>query len=256
VTDAERIQILEAELLQARQVIADQAAALAAHAEREQAERERKEARSRINRENYARRRAKMFADAVQASDSESESGLNQTLNPPPLDGSPLPPTPSLPSPLSSPPETTLSAGADLTPTAAASPRQAALLAEPEQPRGPKPEDLRALWNQLAPSKGLQRWEAMGDDRKRQAKAALAECPDLARWEAWLTHELQRPFNLGDNNSNWRANVDWLLRVKTRGAVRDFDPKVAAMKPPTGDKPRLGPVPSPTTATNSDKPRL
>jgi hypothetical protein len=126
---------------------------------------------------------------------------------------------------------------------------------EPSKPPAPDPEALRTLWNRLAPQKGLQRWEAMGDDRKRAARLSLAACPNLARWEAWLTYELARPFNLGE--SGWRADVDWLLRAKTRNLVLDFNPAAAtAIKTATGgDVPRLGPRhPPPSPA--GDKPRL
>lgn len=90
--------------------------------------------------------------------------------------------------------------------------------------RGPDPEALRELWNRLAPPRGLARWEAMNKARSTAARAALAEVPDLAKWEAWLACELDRPFNRGDNPSGWRADVDWLLRSKTRGQVADFNP--------------------------------
>lgn len=150
--------------------------------------------------------------------------------------------------------ETTLSADADPVGVSAAGLKQTALLDTPEVPRGPRPEDLQALWNRLAPPKGLQRWEAMGDDRKRLAKAALSACPDLAKWEAWLAYELSRPFNLGGDTGAWQANVDWLLRVKTRNQVRDFDPKVAASI--GRDRPRLDPPSNPQPAVRSDKPKL
>lgn len=249
-TDTDRIQQLEAELAQLRQVVADQAAALAAHAAREEAERTRKESRSRVNRENYARRLAKMVSGAVQTSDSDQI----QSLNPPPLDGSPLPPGPTLPSPLSSPPTTSSSADSEH----ASGLRQTALLVPLPTDNHPKPEALQALWNRLAPPRGLPRWEGMGDKRKAQAKAALAVCPDLARWEAWLVYELARPFYAGSNDSGWRANPDWLLRVERRDQVRDFDPTTAtALRTPSGgDKPRLGPAPTPTPVAAGDKPRL
>lgn len=101
---------------------------------------------------------------------------------------------------------------------------------KPEKPKGPDPEALRALWNRLAPPKGLQRWEAMSKARAGAARASLAAVPDLARWEAWLSHELARPWNLGENGTGWRADVDWLLRAKTRDLVADFNP-TAAPKP-------------------------
>jgi hypothetical protein len=95
----------------------------------------------------------------------------------------------------------------------------------------PKPEDLQALWNRLAVPRGLGRWESMSTARRKAAQLALEACPDLGRWEAWLASELQNPFNLGENSSRWRADVDWFLRVKTRDKVRDFDPATAPRRP-------------------------
>lgn len=97
-----------------------------------------------------------------------------------------------------------------------------------EKPKGPPPEALREVWNRLAPPAGCQRWEAMSKPRERSARLALEACPDLARWEAWLTHELARPFNRGENPSGWKADVDWLLRAKTRDMVADFNPSNAS----------------------------
>lgn len=108
---------------------------------------------------------------------------------------------------------------------------------EPEKPKGPDPEALRALWNRLAPPKGLQRWEAMSKGRAGRCRAALAAVPDVAKWEAWLTHELARPWNLGQNDTGWRADVDWFLRDKTRDLVADFNPATAP-KPPEAPAPR------------------
>lgn len=88
----------------------------------------------------------------------------------------------------------------------------------------PRPEDLQSLWNRLAVPRGLMRWEGMSDKRRAAARESLKACPDLARWEAWLASELSNAFNLGQNDSGWRADVDWLLRVKSRDRVRDFDP--------------------------------
>lgn len=96
---------------------------------------------------------------------------------------------------------------------------------------GPRPEDLQALWNRLAVPKKLGAWESMSKPRRRAARLALEACPDLKRWEAWLTAELQNPWNLGDNPRGWRADVDWFLRVKTRDKVADFDPANAPRRP-------------------------
>jgi hypothetical protein len=130
----------------------------------------------------------------------------------------------------------------------------------PEKPKrktGPDPETLRAVWNRIAPPLGFQVWEAMGDDRKRDARLALEACPDLAKWEAWLRHELARPWNRGENDDGWKANVAWFLRKKNRDLVIDFSPTAAqgVRTASGGDVPRLGPRPSSHQPT-SDKPRL
>jgi hypothetical protein len=138
---------------------------------------------------------------------------------------------------------------------------QPALFAAPAKPKGPPPEALREVWNRVAPPAGCQRWEAMSKPRERAARLALEACPDLARWEAWLTHELARPFNRGENPSGWRADVDWLLRAKTRDMVADFNPSasVVAGKTASGhDVPRLGPNPVTVSrpTPSGDLPRL
>jgi hypothetical protein len=133
----------------------------------------------------------------------------------------------------------------------------------PEKPKrktGPDPETLRAVWNRVAPPLGFQVWEAMGDDRKRDARLALEACPDLAKWEAWLRHELARPWNRGENSDGWKANVAWFLRKKNRDLVIDFSPTAAqgVRTASGGDVPRLGPRPVVVAAPspNPDKPRL
>lgn len=114
-----------------------------------------------------------------------------------------------------------------------------AVEASPEKPKkkpAPDPETLREVWNRIAPPLGFQVWEAMGDDRKRDARLALEAVSDLAKWEAWLRYELARPWNRGENSDGWKANVEWLLRKKTRNLVADFNPATAP-KPPTPSNP-------------------
>lgn len=237
-TDAERIAALERELAEERaerrRISETLRVMVEAQARREAAEAERKAIRSARN----ARHRNTETSPCASPETSQPPSPL--------LEGSPLPSTPTLPPPISSPQP--LFSGSN----------QGDLLVDekPAKPKGPNPEALRELWNRLAPPKGLQRWEAMGDDRKRLARLSLAACPDLARWEAWLTYELGRPFNLGE--TGWRADVDWLLRAKTRNLVLDFNPAVAtATKTASGgDVPRLGPKPATPAPPAGDRPRL
>ena len=80
--------------------------------------------------------------------------------------------------------------------------------------RGPVPADLQAVWNDAAP-KGLPRWKATPDDRKRHAKARLAEVPDLERWRVAIKAIASSKWHMGQNDRGWRANPDWLLKPGT-----------------------------------------
>lgn len=127
-------------------------------------------------------------------------------------------------------------------------------VAEEAESTGTAPAALQALWNRLAVPKGLQYWKSMSRSRLGASRAALAAVPDLAQWEAWLTYELSRPWNLGENDRGWRADVNWLLAAKRRDSVADFNP---AAVPVVDDRsrPRLGPNPV-TAAPTGDRPRL
>lgn len=113
---------------------------------------------------------------------------------------------------------------------------------------GPRPEDLQAIWNKLAGPKKLGRWVKLTDDQRRLARLSLKACPDLSTWEAWLSAELQNPWNLGENPSGWRAGVDWLLRVKTRGQVANFDPAAQPRRPQGAQHGHYGPLGSVDTS--------
>jgi hypothetical protein len=109
---------------------------------------------------------------------------------------------------------------------------------KPQKSTGTAPEALQALWNRLAVPKGLQHWKSMSPARRGASKASLAAVPDLAKWEAWLAYELARPWNLGQNGTGWRADVDWLLRSKTRDLVADFNPATAPLLPASTEPPK------------------
>lgn len=85
----------------------------------------------------------------------------------------------------------------------------------------PKPEALQELWNRLAPPKGLQRWSAMGKQRRETAKLRLRAEPRLEAWEAFLKAKLAEPFFLGENDRRWKADVGWLLRAERPAQVTD-----------------------------------
>lgn len=158
-TEEDKIAELKAEVAQLRKTISDQAAALAAHADRERADRERKESRRRVNRQNYERRKGK---DSIQTSESDSIQTLNTPS--PPLDGSPLPSVPSLPSPLSSPhPISPVPAKAE---PESVKPERTLLTLAPSEPDRPEPKKPKAQ-KPKPPS------EPRGDSRHKPLTDAL-----------------------------------------------------------------------------------
>jgi len=244
-TESDRVAELEAEVAQLRKALADLAASHRAHADREQAERERKEARRRVNRQNYERRKAKVTTQT-------SESDRIQTLNPPPLDGSPLPSAPSLPSPLSSPPTALSAPAAQSAAETDEDPRQVVMFpsavrpdvpgatAAPPSPPPPaeRPEDLQALWNAEA-HPALPRWKELTDTRRRKAAARLRDRP-LAEWREVIRRINSSAFCRGEDGKGWRASPDWLLQSETAAKVLEGKYSRPGEQPPEApsDRPK------------------
>jgi len=74
------------------------------------------------------------------------------------------------------------------------------------------PEALVALWNEAAVVFGLPRVSVLTADRRRQARARLREYPARASWEEACRRLGASPFCRGENDTGWRAGLDFLLR--------------------------------------------
>ena len=174
------------------------------------------------------RRRAK---DREAKAVARRQKSADSSDTPPPLDGSPLPSAPSLPSPLSSPP-TALSAPTDQSAVGPVDdPRQVVMFSVAARPAAvespaaaPKPtppierpEDLQALWNAEA-HPALPRWKELTDTRRRKAAARLRDRP-LAEWREIIRRISASAFCRGEDGKGWKASPDWLLQSDTATKV-------------------------------------
>lgn len=98
--------------------------------------------------------------------------------------------------------------------------------------------ELQTAWNTLADTHGLPRAEAWNETRTKSLRARAAHAFWRDNWREALTRVPLNPWNLGENDRGWRANIDWFLRDKTvpqliertdRPKQQDFsDPEIVA----------------------------
>ena len=62
---------------------------------------------------------------------------------------------------------------------------------------------------------------ANGKRRRSSALARIAEHPSADDWRLVIDRIAARPFNLGENDNGWRADVEYLFRVTTFDAYTD-----------------------------------
>jgi hypothetical protein len=179
------------------------------------------EARSKALRRDRNRRYRDTRKTAIETPE-DAEKTSSETSHPPP----PLPPLdgpPSFPKPQSSPPlSPPTPPPPSLSPLDSLADTNSTPAPTPADTDTPKPEALKELWNRIAHPKGLQRWSAMGKQRRETAKLRLRAEPRLEAWEAFLKAKLAEPFFLGENDRRWKADVDWLLRTERPAQVTDF----------------------------------
>jgi hypothetical protein len=84
----------------------------------------------------------------------------------------------------------------------------------------PKPIDLIDLWNDIKhPS--LPAAAILTPDRERQARAILKKYPDIEFWKSFIGQINKSEFCLGrfevkgNRSKPWKANFDWILKLKT-----------------------------------------
>jgi hypothetical protein len=83
------------------------------------------------------------------------------------------------------------------------------------------PETLVALWNEAAVVFGLPGVSVLTEDRRRQARRRLQEYPARATWEEACRRLGASPFCRGENDTGWRAGLDFLLRPGRVARVLD-----------------------------------
>jgi len=91
-------------------------------------------------------------------------------------------------------------------------------------------DDLMALWNELAPPVGLPRKLRLGS-LKGKMQTRLREHPEAEWWRAVIEKIVTIPWFLGENDRQWVADLDYLVKNDTN-AQRIFE-RPTAVKPPT-----------------------
>lgn len=77
------------------------------------------------------------------------------------------------------------------------------------------PQDVLEGWNDLAERCGLPKAERMTGGRLRQCKARLREYPDPDAWKRAFKHIHDTPFLRGENDRDWRADLNFVLQAKS-----------------------------------------
>jgi len=90
----------------------------------------------------------------------------------------------------------------------------------PIPPQKPEPlpiDEALELWQQLAAEKGLPRVERFTKERKQKLSARLREV-GLEGWEKAINAIRGSKFHCGQNDRNWRATFDFVVRSENKVA--------------------------------------
>jgi len=75
--------------------------------------------------------------------------------------------------------------------------------------------EIGTLWNRMAEQVGLPsimpNTIELSGKRRAKLKIAILVMPNIEDWKDALRQVPQSPFNRGENTSNWRAHLDWLI---------------------------------------------
>lgn len=84
---------------------------------------------------------------------------------------------------------------------------------EPSVP-APKVDFDLALeaWNALASEKNLSKVQVLTEPRRKSLKARLFECGGMDGWNVAMSKIRGSPFLLGDNDRQWKATFDFILK--------------------------------------------
>lgn len=97
---------------------------------------------------------------------------------------------------------------------------------------GPTPEALMQLWNEMR-NPALPECRRLTDRRRKAARARLREFPLFQDWTRFIAYVNESEFMLGNNNSGWKANFDWLVKPET---MLKFIEKRFPSGPPSREK--------------------
>ena len=78
--------------------------------------------------------------------------------------------------------------------------------------------------------------KGLGPTRKKSMNARWSEMPDIGYWQGIIDRVLKSDFCRGQNDRNWQANFDWLIRPETRIRIEEgfYDNRNGPIKkPPT-----------------------
>jgi len=92
-------------------------------------------------------------------------------------------------------------------------------------------QDAKDLWNQMAERAGLAKVQRLTETRRKALAARLKECDGLEGWKDALAKVEASPFLTGENDRNWKADFDFVVRSAkfTKIMEGSFDGKRAAI---------------------------
>lgn len=79
----------------------------------------------------------------------------------------------------------------------------------------PPQEQVRLAWNAMAETHGLPKVAKLTGTRQRALRARLKDDYWAEHWREALVLVPKNSFNLGQNERQWRANIDWFIRENT-----------------------------------------
>lgn len=76
-------------------------------------------------------------------------------------------------------------------------------------------QKIESVWNALAEAYELPRLSTWNETRTKALRARWTNRFWRENWETAISRVPANVWNLGENDRNWRANIDWFLRDKT-----------------------------------------
>lgn len=77
------------------------------------------------------------------------------------------------------------------------------------------PEELVEAWNNICGTEGFPKVNKIPADRRQKINARLKAHPEVEFWTEVLNRIARTPFLKGNNDREWKANIDWLISNDT-----------------------------------------